>query len=116
MPLVVSFPLVLFAALGLPLPPEDSNKKNCLHEREAALQHAREEPQANIYIPRCQDNGLWRQAQCHEATQYCWCVHVESGIPIPGIATHRVEPNCTIRDDRQMKGIVVLGMYLSDLI
>ncbi|XP_070181955.1 SPARC-related modular calcium-binding protein 2-like isoform X4 [Littorina saxatilis] len=93
----------------LPLPPLDSGKKSCLEERQAAMLHSREEPTANIYIPRCQDNGLWSQAQCHEATQYCWCVSEDSGIPIPGIATYRVEPNCTIRDDRQIKGFSFSG-------
>ncbi|KAL8619733.1 hypothetical protein ACOMHN_025819 [Nucella lapillus] len=82
----------------------ESSKRSCLEERQAALQHAMEEPSANVYVPRCQDNGSWRQAQCHEATQYCWCVSEDSGIPLPGIATYRVEPNCSIRDDRQMKG------------
>ncbi|XP_070181963.1 SPARC-related modular calcium-binding protein 1-like isoform X12 [Littorina saxatilis] len=88
---------------------DDSGKKSCLEERQAAMLHSREEPTANIYIPRCQDNGLWSQAQCHEATQYCWCVSEDSGIPIPGIATYRVEPNCTIRDDRQIKGFSFSG-------
>ncbi|XP_070181964.1 SPARC-related modular calcium-binding protein 1-like isoform X13 [Littorina saxatilis] len=92
-----------------PVDKQDSGKKSCLEERQAAMLHSREEPTANIYIPRCQDNGLWSQAQCHEATQYCWCVSEDSGIPIPGIATYRVEPNCTIRDDRQIKGFSFSG-------
>ncbi|XP_025104286.1 LOW QUALITY PROTEIN: SPARC-related modular calcium-binding protein 1-like [Pomacea canaliculata] len=81
----------------------DSNSRDCQDERQAAQVHAREEPEANIYIPRCQSNGLWLQAQCHEATEYCWCVEEDTGIPIPGTSTFKVEPNCTIRDDRQMK-------------
>ncbi|XP_076464447.1 SPARC-related modular calcium-binding protein 1-like isoform X4 [Babylonia areolata] len=87
----------------------ESSKKNCLEERQAALQHALEEPSANVYVPRCQESGLWRQAQCHEATQYCWCVAEDTGMPLPGIATYRVEPNCSIRDDRQMKGFAFPG-------
>ncbi|KAK7505497.1 hypothetical protein BaRGS_00003242, partial [Batillaria attramentaria] len=82
----------------------DSNNRNCQDERQAALLHAREEPTANIYIPRCQPSGLWTQAQCHEATQYCWCVSEQDGVPIAGTSTYKVEPNCTIRDHRQMKG------------
>ena len=42
---------------------------------------------------------------------YCWCVQEESGMPIPGMATHMVEPNCTIQeDDREMKGITNLQL------
>lgn len=88
---------------------ETTGNRNCQEERQAALAHAREEPTANIYIPRCQSSGLWRQAQCHEATQYCWCVSEDTGVPIPGTSTYKVEPNCTIRDHRQMKGVAFAG-------
>ena len=80
-------------------------KRSCDEERRLALLHSLDEPLANVYIPRCLEDGRWRQSQCHNATRYCWCVEEDSGIPIPGMATYNVEPNCTVKKvDRKMKG------------
>ncbi|XP_067680102.1 SPARC-related modular calcium-binding protein 1-like isoform X11 [Haliotis asinina] len=85
-------------------PERTYTNKSCVEEREAALTQDSQEPNANIYIPRCQEDGKWSKAQCHEATQYCWCVEEATGMPIPGTSTHAVEPNCSISEDRPMKG------------
>ncbi|XP_050406400.1 SPARC-related modular calcium-binding protein 2 isoform X4 [Patella vulgata] len=91
--------------------------RSCLEEQRAARLSHREEPQANIYIPRCTDNGKWAKAQCHEATQYCWCVEEEKGTPIPGTSTFKQEPNCTMQKERDMKGcpFQIKRKFLMDL-
>ncbi|XP_046555910.1 SPARC-related modular calcium-binding protein 1-like, partial [Haliotis rubra] len=94
-------------------PERTYTNKSCVEEREAALTQDSQEPNANIYIPRCQEDGKWRKAQCHEATQYCWCVEEATGMPIPGTSTHAVEPNCSISEDRPMKGEWIKGCPLS---
>ncbi|XP_048240822.1 SPARC-related modular calcium-binding protein 1-like isoform X2 [Haliotis rufescens] len=94
-------------------PERTYTNKSCVEEREAALTQDSQEPNANIYIPRCQEDGKWTKAQCHEATQYCWCVEEATGMPIPGTSTHAVEPNCSISEDRPMKGEWMKGCPLS---
>ena len=81
------------------------DSRSCLEERAAAKTNADKEPNANIYIPACQPNGMWDKAQCHNVTRICWCVEQKTGMPIPGTtSSFEQEPNCTISDDRQMKG------------
>ncbi|XP_027866979.1 nidogen-2 isoform X4 [Xiphophorus couchianus] len=31
-------------------------------------------PLAGAYVPQCDENGQYRQLQCHSSTGYCWCV------------------------------------------
>lgn len=64
----------------------------------------RRDPESGIFIPECvppEEGGtsedgkvLYRREQCHKATKYCWCVEQETGIPIPGISTYNVMPDC----------------------
>ncbi|XP_041353143.1 SPARC-related modular calcium-binding protein 1-like isoform X2 [Gigantopelta aegis] len=84
---------------------KSDHSRSCMEERAAAKANADKEPNANIYIPACQTNGMWDKAQCHNVTRICWCVEQKTGMPIPGTtSSFEQEPNCTISDDRQMKG------------
>ena len=65
-------------------------------------------------IPECvapEDGGttsdgrvLYRREQCHKATKYCWCVDQETGVPIPGLSTHGVMPDCDNIKSKVFKG------------
>lgn len=75
-----------------------------MEEREAAKIEAMENPDGAIFIPACADDGMWAKAQCHKSTQYCWCVEIKTGRPIPGTSTHKVIPKCDLENERTMKG------------
>ncbi|ESO86761.1 hypothetical protein LOTGIDRAFT_128394, partial [Lottia gigantea] len=109
----LKFSFQLFVSLNSDGQAEDSpldvvgrneESRSCMDEQKVAKLNHRNEPQANIYIPRCTEDGNWDKAQCHEATQYCWCVETVKGTPIPGTSTYKQEPNCTMQPEREMKG------------
>lgn len=77
---------------------------DCIKDREFAIIADMENPTAAIFIPRCQENGLWAKGQCHTGTNYCWCVDENTGKPIPRSATYNVDPKCDVGDDRTIKG------------
>ncbi|KAK3092557.1 hypothetical protein FSP39_004416 [Pinctada imbricata] len=85
-------------------PPMDDKTRDCIEERKNALLQHQQDPDGKTYIPRCTVLGKWDKAQCHESSQYCWCVEEETGKPIPGTSTHKVMPKCDQITDRQMKG------------
>ncbi|XP_043966031.1 nidogen-2 isoform X6 [Gambusia affinis] len=43
-------------------------------------------PLAGAYVPQCDENGQYRQLQCHSSTGYCWCVD-SRGEERPGTRT-----------------------------
>ncbi|XP_014909284.1 nidogen-2 isoform X5 [Poecilia latipinna] len=43
-------------------------------------------PVAGAYVPQCDENGQYRQLQCHSSTGYCWCVDSQ-GEERPGTRT-----------------------------
>uniref|UniRef100_A0A3P9NLL0 Nidogen 2 n=1 Tax=Poecilia reticulata TaxID=8081 RepID=A0A3P9NLL0_POERE len=43
-------------------------------------------PLAGAYVPQCDENGQYRQLQCHSSTGYCWCVDSQ-GEERPGTRT-----------------------------
>ncbi|XP_006814758.1 SPARC-related modular calcium-binding protein 1-like isoform X1 [Saccoglossus kowalevskii] len=82
---------------------------SCQIDRQVALAEAETAPDADIFIPECTSDGKFRAAQCHAATQYCWCVLVDTGRPIPGTSTQYEMPECGTSNtpkvpDRDMKG------------
>jgi len=80
-------------------------RSRCTEARSRALQLDRADPEGHIFIPVCQRGGsLYRAAQCHAATGYCWCVDENTGIPIPGFSTRNVTPNCTQLNIKTFKG------------
>jgi len=80
-------------------------RSRCSEARSRAIQLDRADPEGHIFIPVCQRGGaLYRAAQCHGATGYCWCVDENNGIPIPGFSTRNITPNCTQLNINTFKG------------
>ena len=78
--------------------------RDCETERKNAMIQHQQDPDGKTYIPRCTALGKWAKAQCHDSSQYCWCVDEETGTPIQGTSTHKVQPQCDQIVDREMKG------------
>ncbi|XP_072345860.1 uncharacterized protein nid2a isoform X9 [Scyliorhinus torazame] len=58
-----------------------------LRERlETELSPRGSQPLVGVHIPECDEEGRFRPLQCHESTDYCWCV-TENGQEIPGTRT-----------------------------
>ncbi|XP_038634628.1 uncharacterized protein nid2a isoform X4 [Scyliorhinus canicula] len=58
-----------------------------LRERlETELSLRGSQPLGGVHIPECDEEGRFRPLQCHESTDYCWCV-TENGQEIPGSRT-----------------------------
>lgn len=76
----------------------------CEEERQKAKEMDKADPDGRIFIPDCESNGLFKKAQCHNSTGYCWCVDDKTGIPIPGISTHNVTPDCSDVKTNRIKG------------
>ncbi|VDI51189.1 Hypothetical predicted protein [Mytilus galloprovincialis] len=88
-----------------PAPETDDKTRSCIEEREAALIQNKQDPTGGTFIPSCTNTGLWSQAQCHNSSGYCWCVHEASGKPIPGTSALKELPKCNdIKIQREMKG------------
>ena len=91
--------------------------RDCLTERLKAEDLDRRDPESGIFVPKCvppEEAGegadgrvLYRRAQCHKSTGYCWCVEQESGTPIPRTSTHNIMPDCENIRVRLFKGITV---------
>uniref|UniRef100_A0ACB8GCU7 Uncharacterized protein n=1 Tax=Sphaerodactylus townsendi TaxID=933632 RepID=A0ACB8GCU7_9SAUR len=64
----------------------------CVAERKYTQEQARKEFQ-QVFIPECNDDGTYSQAQCHVYTGYCWCV-TPNGRPISGTAVAHKTPRC----------------------
>ncbi|XP_077995936.1 SPARC-related modular calcium-binding protein 1-like isoform X3 [Glandiceps talaboti] len=62
---------------------------------EAERRHNQDDAKVSkgLFIPDCNDDGSYRQVQCHTGTGYCWCV-TNQGKPIPGSSVQNKEPNC----------------------
>uniref|UniRef100_H2T9E8 Nidogen 2 n=1 Tax=Takifugu rubripes TaxID=31033 RepID=H2T9E8_TAKRU len=50
-------------------------KTRCQHHRDSVQTTSPEGyPILGVYVPQCDDNGLYRPLQCHGSTGHCWCV------------------------------------------
>ncbi|KDR07744.1 SPARC-related modular calcium-binding protein 1, partial [Zootermopsis nevadensis] len=66
---------------------------DCHSDRKAVL----EEQKINyseFYVPECTPDGRYQTIQCYKSTGYCWCVHEDSGKPIPGTSVKDQVPKC----------------------
>lgn len=56
------------------------------------------------YIPECTPDGRYQRVQCYRSVGYCWCVHEDTGKNIPGTSIKGARPNCSVSDNRPIKG------------
>lgn len=56
------------------------------------------------YIPECTPDGRYQRVQCYRSVGYCWCVHEDTGKNIPGTSVKGARPNCSVSDNRPIKG------------
>ncbi|XP_007893594.1 SPARC-related modular calcium-binding protein 2 isoform X1 [Callorhinchus milii] len=69
---------------------------SCDQEHRSALEDAKRHRNEAIFIPECASGGLYKPIQCHPSTEYCWCVLIDTGRPIPGTSTRHQLPKCDI--------------------
>ncbi|CAG4942075.1 unnamed protein product [Colias eurytheme] len=61
----------------------EDEANDCLTDRQAVLDEQKA-GSAVLYVPECMGDGRYARAQCYRSTGYCWCVHQDTGKPIPG--------------------------------
>ncbi|KAM3968880.1 SPARC related modular calcium binding-like protein magu isoform 2-T2 [Aphomia sociella] len=78
-------------------PDADSRREDeandCLTDRQAVLDEQKAGG-AVLYVPECTGDGRYARAQCYRSTGYCWCVHQDTGKPIPGSSVKDRRPDC----------------------
>lgn len=72
---------------------EEPEVTDCLTDRQAVLEEQRGASSA-LYVPECTEDGRYNKLQCYNSTGYCWCVHQDTGKPIPGTSAKDKRPAC----------------------
>ncbi|PSN45518.1 hypothetical protein C0J52_13178 [Blattella germanica] len=72
---------------------EEAETTDCYGDRQAVLEEQRTS-NSELYIPECTPDGRYQTIQCYNSTGYCWCVHEDSGKPIPGTSVKDQVPKC----------------------
>jgi len=70
----------------------EADGSRCLEEKRSALKTG-DESGIPIFVPTCNEDGSYKQVQCHKGTGYCWCV-TETGKPVPGSSVRNSKPLC----------------------
>jgi len=70
----------------------EADGSRCLEEKRSALKTG-DESGIPIFVPTCNEDGSYKQVQCHKGTGYCWCV-TETGKPVPGSSVRNAKPLC----------------------
>ncbi|XP_063634098.1 SPARC-related modular calcium-binding protein 1 isoform X1 [Cydia splendana] len=71
----------------------EDEANDCLTDRQAVLDEQKAGAAA-LYVPECTGDGRYARAQCYRSTGYCWCVHQDTGKPIPGSSVKDLRPDC----------------------
>ncbi|XP_037299694.1 SPARC-related modular calcium-binding protein 1 isoform X2 [Manduca sexta] len=71
----------------------EDEANDCLTDRQAVLDEQKAGGPA-LYVPECTGDGRYARAQCYRSTGYCWCVHQDTGKPIPGSSVKDRRPDC----------------------
>ncbi|CAH2035228.1 unnamed protein product, partial [Iphiclides podalirius] len=71
----------------------EDEANDCLTDRQAVLEEQKN-GSAVLYVPECTGDGRYARAQCYRSTGYCWCVHQDTGKPIPGSSVKDRKPDC----------------------
>ena len=72
---------------------ESVSPQSCEVERQKAVLEAERLPNSGVFIPQCNVDGSFQAVQCHDEAQYCWCVFVDTGRPIPGTSSKASNKN-----------------------
>ncbi|XP_011303200.1 SPARC-related modular calcium-binding protein 1-like [Fopius arisanus] len=82
----------------------DNGHDDCPVKHLQALKYQQETSQTHLYIPECNQAGLYQSVQCYSG--YCWCVNENTGVPITGTFLKGARPDCKtdFRVVRTMKG------------
>ncbi|XP_060072241.1 SPARC-related modular calcium-binding protein 1-like isoform X2 [Ylistrum balloti] len=91
---------------------KEDKTRSCVDEQDAAARQHEQDPDGGTFIPACTDEGKWNRAQCHKSSQFCWCVDENTGSPIPGTSTHKIQPTCDMESEREMKVRIFTGCPL----
>ncbi|XP_028177297.1 SPARC-related modular calcium-binding protein 1 isoform X2 [Ostrinia furnacalis] len=89
---------------------------DCITDRQAVLDEQKAGG-AVLYVPECTGDGRYARAQCYRSTGYCWCVHQDTGKPIPGSSVKDRRPDCdaTPQHVSPMRGCPEKTKFLRDL-
>lgn len=71
----------------------EDEANDCLTDRQAVLDEQKAGGSV-LYVPECTGDGRYARAQCYRSTGYCWCVHQDTGKPIPGSSVKDRRPDC----------------------
>ncbi|XP_028035423.1 SPARC-related modular calcium-binding protein 1 isoform X2 [Bombyx mandarina] len=71
----------------------EDEANDCSTDRQAVLDEQKAGGAA-LYVPECTGDGRYARAQCYRSTGYCWCVHQDTGKPIPGSSVKDRRPDC----------------------
>ncbi|XP_046390970.1 SPARC-related modular calcium-binding protein 2 isoform X2 [Ischnura elegans] len=72
---------------------DEGEENNCLSDRQAVLEE-QNSSMNKYYIPECAPDGRYQKVQCYKSAGYCWCVHEDTGKPIPGTSKKDQDPKC----------------------
>ncbi|CAH0401942.1 unnamed protein product [Chilo suppressalis] len=94
----------------------EDEANDCLTDRQAVLDEQKAGG-AVLYVPECTGDGRYARAQCYRSTGYCWCVHQDTGKPIPGSSVKDRKPDCDAAPQHAspMRGCPEKSKFLRDL-
>lgn len=74
-----------------------SEVKKCIGEYMAKRKAQTRYKSSNAYIPKCNRDGSYQPTQCHETIgfNFCWCVDVNTGKPIPNTTRKVTSLDCS---------------------
>lgn len=65
---------------------------DCISDRKSVMEDQHQNSGEKLYLPECTPDGRYLKVQCYSG--YCFCVHQDTGKPIPGTSTKEQTPNC----------------------
>lgn len=84
---------------------------SCQAERQRASLKAEMFPDSGVFIPQCNADGSYKAVQCHDEAQYCWCVYVDTGRPIPGTSTPASTQQFHCNENAMSKGSTGIRVF-----
>ena len=77
---------------------EKKDKSECEKERQSVFEsfpiiHGKRRPLLGAFMPQCNEDGTYKEVQCHGSTGYCWCVD-EDGTKRQETEVRFKQPTC----------------------